>query len=93
MAYTRFLGTKTFWREYGALTEDKKAAADAAFLQFRENPFAPSLGAHKIGALSAIRGEAIWSVRIMNDLRALFVVRADAVITISIGTHDVYKQR
>jgi hypothetical protein len=39
----KFVGTKSFWREYEALSQEKKAAADAAFLTFKKDPFSPSL--------------------------------------------------
>jgi len=85
----KFVGTKSFWREYESLSPDKKAAADAAFLKFKKNPF--SLGTHKISRLSALYGEPVWSVVVLGNLRSLFVVHGDTVVSVSIGDHSIYK--
>lgn len=90
-SFRSFAGTKSFWREYESLTLDKKAAADSVFEQFRKDPFAAGLGTHKIARLSALRKEAVWSVPVLGDLRACFVIRGDMILSILIGTHDIYK--
>ena len=38
-AYKRFAGTRSFWKEYEALTKKSKEATDAIFERFKENPF------------------------------------------------------
>jgi hypothetical protein len=58
---------------------------------FKENPFDPRLRTHKIHRLSARYGRTIYAVDIENDLRAVFFIEGDSVITVDIGTHDIYK--
>jgi hypothetical protein len=89
--YKKFVGTKSFWREYESLSAEKRKAADAMFVRFKKNPFAEGLGTHKIVRLSALHKEPVWSVPILGNLRALFVIRGETVLSISIGDHSIYK--
>ena len=52
----------------------------------------PRLRTHKIHRLSAHYGRIIYAVEIEADLRAVFYIDGDRVITVDIGTHDVYKR-
>jgi hypothetical protein len=43
-AYQKFVGTKSFWREYESLSAEKRKAADATFARFKKDPFAEAGG-------------------------------------------------
>jgi hypothetical protein len=58
---------------------------------FQLNPFDPRLRPHKIHRLSAHYGRTIFAVEIEGDLRAVFYVERDCVVTVDIGTHDLYR--
>jgi hypothetical protein len=75
-----------------SLSPDQKKAAKAAFHIFKQNPFDPRLGTHKIFRLSAIMKRTAYAVEIQADLRAVFYILGDVVVSFNIGTHDVYKQ-
>jgi hypothetical protein len=90
-AYRKFVSTKSFWREYESLSEEKRQAADAMFTRFKKDPFAKGLGTHKITRLSVLHKEPVWSVPILGNLRALFVIHGDTIVSISIGDHSIYK--
>jgi len=83
--------TPEFFRALNSLNADQRAAADAAFKIFRANPFDARLGAHKIHKLSARYRCTVWSVTVANDLRAVFAVEGNTVVSLDIGTHDIYK--
>lgn len=86
-----FKATRTFWRNYSRLPNDLKSAAREAWLTFRQDPFHPSLRAHKIAALSTRANKTVYSVRIAPDLRVVFYVDGNTVVTLDIGNHDVYR--
>ena len=48
------------------------------------------LNTYKIHRLSAQYGRPIFAVDIEADLRAVFYVESDLVVTVDIGTHDIY---
>jgi len=54
------------------------------------------LRAHKIHRLSSQYGRtiyaAIYSVYIEGDLRAVFYLEKDRVVTVSIGAHTIYRE-
>jgi hypothetical protein len=87
----KYRATETFWRKFYRLAAFQKANTRAAWAIFKENPFDPRLGAHKINNLSAHYKKTIYSVVIENDLRVLFYIEDDAVWTVDIGTHAVYQ--
>ena len=49
------------------------------------------MGTHKIQSLSAYYGRTIYSVRIGEDLRSTFYVDGNTVVSLTIGTHKIYK--
>jgi hypothetical protein len=49
------------------------------------------LRTHKIHRLSAHYGRTIYAVDIEGDLRAVFYIEGNCVVTVDIGTHDLYK--
>lgn len=87
----RYKATKTFWKSFSKLTESQKRNAKETFKVFKVNPFDPSLRPHTIKKLSAEAKTNIWSVTIESDLRAIFLQDGDCVLTLDIGTHDIYK--
>ncbi len=58
---------------------------------FQENPFDALLRSHKIHKLSARYGRTIYAAEIEADLRAVFYVEGDIVVTVDIGSHDIYR--
>ena len=66
-------------------------SAKKAFAIFKADPFDPRLRTHKIHRLSARLGRTIYSVWVEKDLRALFYLEKDVVVTIDIGSHRMYR--
>lgn len=87
----RFKPTQGFWESFHDLSPAQKDSARRAWKIFRENPFDPRLRPHKIHRLSAHYGRTIHAVDIEADLRAVFYVDGDCVVTVDIGTHDIYR--
>ena len=88
----RFHATDDYWRSFYALSPDQKASARRAWAIFRADPFDPRLDTHKIHRLSAHYRQTIYAVRVEGDLRVLFLIRADEIWSLEIGTHDLYKR-
>ncbi len=59
---------------------------------FKTNPFDPRLRTHKIHRLSAKLGRTIYSVWVEKDLRALFYLDGEIVVSIDIGSHRLYRE-
>ncbi|HWB61688.1 MAG TPA: hypothetical protein VG733_19550 [Chthoniobacteraceae bacterium] len=87
----RFKPTQRFWESFYALPSSQKESARMAWKIFKENPFDPRLRPHKIHKLSAHFGRTIHAVDIEGDLRAVFYVEGDTVVTVDIGSHDLYR--
>ena len=87
----RFKPTRGFWESFYDLTPSQKESARRAWKIFKEAPFDPRLRPHKIHRLSAQYGRTIHAVDIEADLRAVFYVDGDCVVTVDIGTHDIYR--
>jgi len=62
-----------------------------AFAVFKQNPFDPRLRSHKIHKLSARYGRVIYAAEIEADLRVVFYIEANTVVTVDIGSHVVYR--
>lgn len=88
----RFKPTQGFWESFYALSASQKESTRQAWKIFKENPFDPRLRSHKIHRLSARFGRTIYAVKIEADLRAVFYVEADLVVTVDIGSHDIYRE-
>ena len=81
--------TPAFRRAFDSLDSAKQATATRVFKEtFSKNPFDPKLKTHQINRLSAIRRETVWSAKVLPDLRVIFVVRGNEVISLDIGNHD-----
>ena len=87
----RFKPTETFWESFYDLSPGQKNSTRRTWEIFKENPFDPRLRTHKIYRLSAQYGRTIYAVDIEGDLRAVFFIKDDLVVTVDIGTHDIYK--
>jgi mRNA-degrading endonuclease YafQ of YafQ-DinJ toxin-antitoxin module len=87
----RFKPIENFWEHFYDLTPSQKDSTRRAWEIFKENPFDPRLRTHKIHRLSAQYGRTIYAVDIEGDLRAVFFVESDVVVTVDIGTHAIYK--
>jgi hypothetical protein len=87
----RYKATDQFWRAFYGLPPAKKASVREAWQVFKKNPFDPRLGTHKIFRLSARYRKTIYSVVIGADLRVVFYLEGDLVVTVDIGTHDIYR--
>jgi len=86
----RYKPTQRFWESFYALSASQKQATRRAWRIFKENPFDPRLRSHKIHRLSARYKKTIYAVEVEADLRVVFYVEGDVVVTVDIGTHDVY---
>lgn len=86
----RFKPTQRFWESFCTLSSSQKESTRRAWQIFKQDPFDPSLRPHKIHKLSADFSRTIYAVRIENDLRAVFYLEGDTVVTVDIGSHDLY---
>lgn len=82
--------SRTFWRSFGKLPLPQQERARQAFLIFRQDPFDHRLRSHKIQRLSARYGRTIYAAVIEADLRAVFYLEGDKVVTVDIGSHQLY---
>ena len=87
----RFKPTESFWESFYDLSPSQKDSTRRAWKIFKVNPFDPRLRPHKIHRLSARYGRTIYAVDIEGDLRAVFLIKDNCVVTVDIGTHDIYK--
>jgi mRNA-degrading endonuclease YafQ of YafQ-DinJ toxin-antitoxin module len=86
-----FKTTPAFRTALRKLTPRQKASARVAFGIFKDNPFDARLRTHKIHGLSAKLSRAIYSVSIESDLRAIFYVKGNLVVSLDIGDHAIYR--
>ena len=87
----RFQATEQFWRAFYSLPSEQKESVRRAWTLFKLNPFDPRLGTHKIHRLSIRYHTTIYSVVIEDNLRALFFMKENTIVTVDLGTHDIYK--
>lgn len=87
----RYKPTPRFWKSFYALPPSQKDSTRRAWAIFKQNPFDTRLRAHKIHRLSAEYGQTIYAVEIEGDLRVVFYIQGDIVVTVDIGSHDVYR--
>ena len=87
----RFKPIENFWEGFYDLSSSQKESTRRAWKIFKENPFDPRLRPHKIHKLSSLYGETVYAVDIEGDLRVVFFIKGDCVVTVDIGTHDIYK--
>jgi hypothetical protein len=87
----RFRAVERFWTSFYRLSPGDKESARKAWAIFKGNPFDARLGAHKIQRLSAYYGRTIYAVKIEGDLRSTFYLDGETVVSLTIGTHEIYK--
>jgi mRNA-degrading endonuclease YafQ of YafQ-DinJ toxin-antitoxin module len=87
----RFRASRTFWRNFGKLTAQQQEIARKMFVIFKQNPFDPRLRSHKIHKLSARYACTIYAGEIEADLRVVFYLEGNTVVTVDIGSHDLYR--
>jgi len=90
MSY-RYQATETFWDNFYDLPAAQKESARQAWQLFKLDPFDPRLRAHKIHRLSAILRRTVYAVEIEGDLRVVFYLDGDRVVSFNIGSHDIYR--
>jgi hypothetical protein len=78
-----FKTTPAFRTALRKLTPRQKASARTAFGIFKHNPFDARLRTHKIHDLSAKLRQ--------DDLRAIFYIEGDVVVSLDIGDHAIYR--
>lgn len=86
-----FKTTPAFRTALRKLTPRQKASARTAFGIFKDNPFDARLRTHKIHGLSAKLRRTIYSISIESDLRAIFYIEGDVVVSLDIGDHAIYR--
>jgi hypothetical protein len=87
----QFKTTPAFRKALGKLHREQRQAARRAFLIFKVDPFDPRLRTHKIHNLSAQFGRTIYAVWVEADLRAVFYLDGDVVMSLDIGSHAIYR--
>ncbi len=87
----RYFAQPKFWRNYRKLSASQQQSARDAWKLFKLDPFDPRLGTHRINSLSAIFKRTVHAVVIEGNLRAVFYIEGDPVVTVNIGSHDIYR--
>ena len=87
----RYRAVEPFWKHFHRLNASQKESARQAWKVFKENSFDPRLRTHKIHKLSSLYGETIYAVDIEGDLRSTFYIDGNSIVSVDIGTHDIYK--
>ena len=87
----RYRAVERFWTSFYRLPPAQKESARKTWKIFKEDPFDPRLRTHKIQRLSAKYGRTIYAIEIEGDLRSLFYLDGETVVSLIIGTHDLYK--
>jgi mRNA-degrading endonuclease YafQ of YafQ-DinJ toxin-antitoxin module len=87
----RYRAVERFWTSFYRLSPAQKESARKVWLIFKEDPFDTRLRTHKIHRLSATYGRTIYAVEIEGDLRLLFYLDGETVVSLIVGTHDIYK--
>ena len=85
------VATRAFWRSFAKQPAEQQGRARKAFLIFKQDPFDPRLRSHKIRRLSARYARTIDAAEIEADLRVVFYIEGDIVVTVDVGSHDLYR--
>ena len=86
----RYRATETFWENFYRLAPSQKESTRRAWELFKQDPFNPSLRPHKIHRLSDIMKRTVHAVVIEGDLRVVFYIEADTIVSFNIGSHAIY---
>ena len=87
----RYRATETFWENFYDLHPAQKETARKAWQIFKDDPFDARLRTHRIHRLSALLRRTVFAVEVEGDLRVVFYLEADQVVSFNIGTHDIYR--
>jgi mRNA-degrading endonuclease YafQ of YafQ-DinJ toxin-antitoxin module len=87
----RFRASRAFWRSLSKLPIQQQQSARKIFAIFEEDPFDHRLHSHKIQKLSARYGRTIYAGEVEQDLRVVFYIEGDVIVTVDIGSHDIYR--
>ena len=87
----RYCAVERFWTSFCRLSPAQKELARKARRIFKADPFDARLRTHKVQRLSAYYERTVYSVEMEADLRSTFYLDGDTVVSLIIGTHDVYK--
>ena len=87
----RYRAVERFWTSFHRLNPAQKESTRQAWKIFKEDPFDPRLRTHKIQRLSAVYGRTIYAVEIEGDLRSTFYLDGETVVSLIVGTHDIYQ--
>ena len=88
----RFTATEAFWENFYRLSPSQKDSARRAWRIFKNNPFDTRLKAHRIHKLSAVMRRTVFAIVIEGDLRSVFSLNGNEVVTFNIGPHEIYKR-
>jgi hypothetical protein len=86
-----YRAVERFWTSFYRLSPAQKESARKAWKIFKEDPFDPRLRTHKIQRLSAHYHRTVYAVVIEDDLRLTFYVHGETVVSLIMGTHDIYR--
>jgi len=87
----RFKTTPAFRKALARLSPTQKESAKKAYAIFKHDPFHPRLRTHKIHHLSSLYKKTIYAVRIEGDLRSIFYLDGENIVSLDIGTHAIYQ--
>ena len=87
----RFKAAENYWKKFYQLSPRQKESVRQKWAIFKDDPFDPRLGTHRIIKLSSRFNKTVYSVVIESDLRAVFYLEGDIVWTVDIGPHSVYR--
>jgi hypothetical protein len=87
----RFKTTPAFRKALASLSPAQKESAKKAYALFKHDPFHPRLRTHKIHHLSTHYKRTIYAVRVEDDLRSIFYLDGENIVSLDIGTHTIYR--
>ena len=87
----RYIAQPKFWKNYRKLPPSQQESTKKAWHVFKKDPFDAKLRAHRIHSLSAIFKRTVHAAVIEGDLRVVFFLEGNTVVTVDIGSHDIYK--
>jgi hypothetical protein len=80
----RYRATETFWENFYRLAPSQKESARRVWELSKQNPF-DATAPHKIHRLTSILKRTVHAVVIEDDLRAVFDIEGDTIVSFNIG--------
>jgi len=87
----RYVAQPQFWRNFKKLPREQWASVRRVWDIFKLDPFDPRLGTHKIQSLSSLFHRTVYAVVVESDLRIVFYIEGNTIVTVNIGTHSIYR--